>query len=129
MNNLSIDDMRDCLELCHGIDEDLLIPATYVADGDPEKFEKVLSYFTDDRFQKFTDSGIPHCEDCQIPFLLMPNKFALEIELGGSGMSTGEDIALILEGIAAKIGEESLTDRAHKIQDRNGNSIGKWELK
>lgn len=129
MNNLSVYDMMVCLENCHGIDEDLIMPATLAADGDPAKFEKVLAHFTDDRFQKFTDSGISHCEDCQIPYLLMPEKFTLEIELGGSGMSTGEDIALILEGIAAKIGEEKLTDRAHKIQDRSGNSVGKWELK
>ena len=128
-HNLSIDDMRECLENCHGVEEEYLIPATFAADGDPEKFEKVLAYFTGDRFQKFTDPTMQHSEDCQIPYLLLPEKFTLELELGGSFMSTGEDLALVLEGIAAKIGEEKLSDRVHKIQDRNGNSVGKWELK
>ena len=128
-HNLSIDDMRDCLENCHGVEEDYLIPATFAADGDPEKFEKVLAYFSGDRFQKFTDPTMRHSEDCQIPYLLLPEKLTLEIELGGSSMSTGEDLALVLEGIAAKIQGEKLTDRKHKIQDINGNSVGKWELK
>ena len=129
MLNLSIDDMRDCLEDCHGVEEEYLIPATFAADGDPEKFEKVLEYFTGDRFDKFTDPTMQHSEDCQIPYLLLPEKLTLEIEIGGSSMSTGEDLALVLEGIAAKICEEKLSDRVHKIQDRNGNSVGKWELK
>ena len=129
MTNLSIDDMRECLENCHGVEEEYLIPATFAADGDPEKFEKVLTYFSGDRFQKFTDPTMRHEEDCQIPYLLLPEKFTLEIEIGGSSMSTGEDLALVLEGIAAKICEEKLSDRVHKIQDRNGNSVGKWELK
>ena len=128
-HNLSIDDMRDCLENCHGVEEEYLIPATFAADGDPEKFEKVLAYFTGDRFDKFTDPTMQHGEDCQIPYLLLPEKFTLEIEIGGSFMSTGEDLAMVLEGIAAKICEEKLSDRVHKIQDRNGNSVGKWELK
>ena len=129
MINLSIDDMRECLENCHGVEEDHLIPATFAADGDPAKFEKVLAYFTDDRLSKFTDPTMRHSEDCQIPYLLLPEKFTLEIEIGGSSMSTGEDLALVLNGIAAKICEEKLSDRVHKIQDRNGNSVGKWELK
>lgn len=128
-HNFSIDDMRDCLENCHGVEEEYLIPATFAADGDPKKFEKVLAYFTGDRFDKFTDPTMRHSEDCQIPYLLLPEKFTLEIEIGGSFMSTGEDLALVLEGIAAKIGEEKLSDRVHKIQDRNGNSVGKWDLK
>lgn len=128
-HNLSIDDMRDCLENCHGVEEDYLIPATFAADGDPEKFEKVLGYFTDDRYSKFTDPTMRHSEDCQIPYLLLPEKLTLEIELGGSSMSTGEDLALVLNEIAAKIQEEKLTDRKHKIQDISGNSVGKWELK
>ena len=129
MTNLSIDDMRDCLENCHGVEEDYLIPATFAADEDPEKFEKVLAYFSGDRFQKFTDPTMQHEEECQIPYLLLPEKLTLEIELGGSSMSTGEDLALVLEGIAAKICEEKLSDRKHKIQDISGNSVGKWELK
>ena len=129
MINLSIDDMRDCLENCHGVEEDYLIPATFAADGDPKKFEKVLEYFTDDRYSKFTDPTMQHEEECQIPYLLLPEKLTLEIELGGSSMSTGEDLALVLEGIAAKICEEKLSDRKHKIQDISGNSVGKWELK
>lgn len=129
MLNLSIDDMRDCLENCHGVEEEYLIPATFAADGDPEKFEKVLAYFTGDRFDKFTDPAMQHSEDCQIPYLLLPEKFTLEIEIGGSSMSTGEDLALVLNGIAAKICEEKLSDRVHKIQDISGNSVGKWELK
>ena len=56
----TIDDMRECLENCHGVEEDYLIPATFAADEDPEKFEKVLAYFTGDRFQKFTDPTIVH---------------------------------------------------------------------
>ena len=128
-HNLSIDDMRDCLENCHGVEEEYLIPATFSADGDPEKFEKVLGYFTGDRFDKFTDPTMQHSEDCQIPYLLLPEKFTLEIEIGGSSMSTGEDLALVLNGIAAKIQEEKLTDRKHKIQDISGNTVGKWDLK
>ena len=129
MPNLSVYDMLVCLENCHGVEEDYIIPATYTADGDPEKFEKVLSYFTGDRFQKFTDPTMQHSEDCQIPYLLLPEKLTLEIEIGGSSMSTGEDLALVLNGIAAKIQGEKLTDRNHKIQDISGNSVGKWELK
>lgn len=128
-HNLTIDDMRECLENCHGVEEEYTIPATFAADGDPAKFEKVLAYFTDDRHSKFTDPTMQHSEDCQIPYLLLPEKFTLEIELGGSSMSTGENLALVLNGIAAKIGGEKLSDRVHKIQDRNGNSVGKWELK
>ena len=128
-HNFSIDDMRECLENCHGVDEEYLIPATFVADGDPEKFEKVLAYFSGDRFDKFTDPTMQHSEDCQIPYLLLPEKFTLEIEIGGSSMSTGVDLALVLNGIAAKICEEKLTDRKHKIQDISGNSVGNWELK
>lgn len=128
-HNFSIDDMRECLENCHGVEEDYLIPALYAADEDPEKFEKVLGYFTGDRFDKFTDPTMRHEEECPIPYLLLPEKFTLEIELGGSSMSTGVDLALVLNGIAAKICEEKLSDRVHKIQDRNGNSVGKWELK
>ena len=128
-HNLSIDDMRECLENCHGVEEDYIIPATFAADGDPAKFEKVLGYFTGDRFDKFTDPTMRHEEECQIPYLLLPEKFTLEIELGGSSMSTGEDLALVLNGIAAKICEEKLSDRKHKIQDISGNSVGKWELK
>ena len=128
-HNFSIDDMRECLENCHGVEEDYLIPALYAADEDPEKFEKVLAYFSGDRHSKFTDPTMRHEEECPIPYLLLPEKFTLEIELGGSSMSTGEDLALVLEGIAAKIGGEKLSDRVHKIQDRNGNSVGKWELK
>lgn len=128
-HNFSIDDMRECLENCHGVEEEYLIPATFAADGDPAKFEKVLAYFTGDRFDKFTDPTINHCEDCQIPYLLLPEKFTLEIEIGGSSMSTGVDLALVLNGIAAKIQGETLTDRKHKIQDISGNSVGKWELK
>lgn len=129
MLNLSINDMRECLENCHGVEEEYLIPATFAADGDPKKFEKVLEYFTDDRYSKFTDPTMRHEEECPIPYLLLPEKFTLEIEIGGSFMSTGEDLALVLEGIAAKIGGEKLSDRVHKIQDRNGNTVGKWELK
>lgn len=128
-HNFSIDDMRDCLENCHGVEEEYLIPATFAADGDPEKFEKVLGYFTGDRFDKFTDPTMRHSEDCQIPYLLLPEKLTLEIELGGSSMSTGEDLALVLSGIAAKIQGEKLADRKHKIQDISGNTVGKWELK
>ena len=128
-HNLTIDDMRECLENCHGVDEDYIIPATFAADGDPEKFEKVLEYFTDDRHSKFTDPTMRHEEECPIPYLLLPEKFTLEIELGGSSMSTGEDLALALNEIAAKIQEEKLTDRKHKIQDISGNTVGKWDLK
>ena len=128
-HNFSIDDMRECLENCHGVEEEYLIPATFAADGDPGKFEKVLGYFTGDRFDKFTDPTITHHEDCPIKYELMPDKFTLEIELGGSSMSTGEDLALVLNGIAAKIWGEKLSDRNHKIQDISGNSVGNWELK
>lgn len=128
-HNLTIGDMRECLAECFKIDEDLIIPATYAADGDPAKFEKVLEYLSGDRFQKFTDPTINHCEECPIPYQLLPDKFTLEIEIGGSSMSTGEDLALVLNGIAAKIQEEKLTDRKHKIQDISGNTVGKWELK
>lgn len=129
MTNLSIDDMRECLVECFEVEEDYLIPALHIAEEDPAKFEKLLAYFTGDRFDKFTDPNISHCEECQIPNLLMPDKLTLEIEIGGSSMSTGEDLALVLEGIAAKICGEKLTDREQKILDRNGNTVGTWEVK
>lgn len=129
MNNLSIDDMRACLEDCHGVDEDYLIPALVAADGDPKKFEKVLSYLTDDRFQKFTDPTIRHNEGCQIPYLLMPDRFVLEIELGNSAMQNGGDLIDALTQLAERLGCIEYMQTVGKIQDRNGNYVGKWELK
>ena len=70
----TIDDMRECLENCHGVEEDYLIPALYAADEDPEKFEKVLAYFTGDRFQKFTDPAMVHNCECDLYRTISPRK-------------------------------------------------------
>lgn len=75
------------------------------------------------------DPAINHCEDCPIPYELLPDKFTLEIEIGGSAMMTGEDLALALDGIANKIKWGGLTENLGRIQDRNGNTVGTWEMK
>lgn len=129
MLNLTTDNMRDCLEDCHGVEEDYLIPALVAADGEPEKFEKVLSYFTGDRYQKFTDPGIRHSEDCPIAYELKPNKFTLEINLGNSAMQSGEHLIDALTQLAERLGCMEYMQTAGTIQDRNGNSAGRWELK
>ena len=128
-HNFSIDDMRDCLENCHGVEEEYLIPATFAADGDPEKFEKVLGYFTGDRFDKFTDPTMRHDEDCQIPYLLLPEKFTLEIDLGNDEMMSADHLIDALTQLAERIGCGTFGKKSGKIQDRNGNSVGKWDLK
>lgn len=128
--NLSIDDMRDCLELCHGIDEDLIIPATFTADGDPAKFEKVLTHFTGDQFQKFTDPRMVHDHNCLVFLeLYRPEKFTLEIELGNDEMLSGEHLIDALTQLADRLGCIEYEKTAGKIQDRNGGTVGKWELK
>lgn len=129
MNNLSVYDMMVCLEHCHGIDEDLIMPATFTADGDPKKFEKVLAHFTGDQFQKFTDPTMRHEEECQIPHLLMPEKFTLEIELGNSAMMNNEHLIDALTQLADRLGCMAYEKTTGKIQDRNGRSVGSWELK
>ena|SRR5699024_2034452 len=129
MPNLSVYDMLVCLENCHGVEEDYIIPATYTADGDPEKFEKVLAYFTGDRFQKFTDPAIRHNEDCQIPYLLLPEKFTLEIDLGNDAMMSADHLIDALTQLAERLGCIEYGKTTGKIQDRNGRSVGKWELK
>jgi hypothetical protein len=58
-------------------------------------------------------------------------KFVLEIELGNDAMQTAEDVA---EAIRAKLkGIEASTFDApegpYNIRDRNGNTVGKWEVK
>lgn len=129
MTNLSIDNMRECLEHCHGVEEDYLIPALVAADGDPKKFEKVLNYFTGDRYQKFTDPNIRHSAECQIPYLLMPDRFALEINMGNSAMQGGEDLIDALTQLGERLGCMEYMQTAGTIQDRNGGTVGKWELK
>lgn len=128
-HNFSIDDMRDCLENCHGVEEEYLIPATFAADGDPEKFEKVLGYFTGDRHVKFTDPTITHHEDCPIKYELMPDRFTLEIELGNAAMRKTEDIANALGSVIDHLKYRDMSKFVGHIQDTNGNSVGKWELK
>ena len=129
MLNLSIDDMRECLENCHGVEEDYLIPATFAADGDPEKFEKVLGYFTGDRFDKFTDPTMQHEEECPVKYELMPEKFTLEIDLGNDAMMSADHLIDALTQLADRLGCIEYGKTTGKIQDRNGNSVGKWELK
>lgn len=129
-HNFSIDDMRDCLENCHGVEEDYLIPATFAADGDPRKFEKVLGYFTGDRFQRFNDPTMVH--DCECPIfieLYRPEKFTLEINLGNDEMSNADHLIDALTQLADRIGCGTYGKKSGKIQDRNGGSVGKWELK
>jgi len=58
-------------------------------------------------------------------------KFTLEIELGNDAMQSAEDVA---EAIRSKLkGIEASTFNApegpYNIRDRNGNTVGKWEVK
>ena len=128
-HNLSIDDMRECLENCHGVEEEYLIPATFAADGDPAKFEKVLAYFTDDRHSKFTDPTMRHEEECPVKYELMPEKFTLEINLGNAAMKEIEDIRKALWCVSEHLSCRDMADFVGHIQDLNGNAVGKWELK
>lgn len=128
MTNLSVNDMRECLIECFEVEEDYLIPATFVAEEDPAKFEKVLGYFTGDRFEKFTDPNISHSENCAVAYELRPQKFTLEIELGNSAMSEIEDIARALRGVTESLSYRDMSKFVGYVQDRNGNSVGKWEL-
>lgn len=126
----TIDDMRDCLENCHGVEEDYLIPATFAADEDPEKFEKVLAYFSGDRFQKFTDPTMVHNCECPIFIeLYRPEKFTLEIDLGNDEMIDADHLIDALTQLADRLGCIEYGKTTGKIQDRNGGSVGKWELK
>ena len=126
----TIDDMRDCLENCHGVEEDYLIPALYAADEDPEKFEKVLAYFSGDRFQKFTDPTMVHNCECPIFIeLYRPEKFTLEINLGNDEMIDAGHLIDALTQLAERLGCIEYGKTTGKIQDRNGGSVGKWELK
>lgn len=126
----TIDDMRECLENCHGVEEDYLIPATFAADEDPEKFEKVLAYFSGDRFQKFTDPTMVHNCECPIFIeLYRPEKFTLEIDLGNDEMIDADHLIDALTQLADRLGCIEYGKTTGKIQDRNGGSVGKWELK
>ena len=126
----TIDDMRECLENCHGVEEDYLIPATFAAEEDPERFEKVLAYFTGDRFQKFTDPTMVHNCECPIFIeLYRPEKFTLEIDLGNDEMIDADHLIDALTQLAERLGCIEYGKTTGKIQDRNGNSVGKWELK
>ena len=126
----TIDDMRDCLENCHGVEEDYLIPATFAADEDPEKFEKVLAYFSGDRFQKFTDPTMVHNCECPIFIeLYRPEKFTLEMDLGNDEMIDADHLIDALTQLADRLGCIEYGKTTGKIQDRNGGSVGKWELK
>ena len=126
----TIDDMRDCLENCHGVEEDYLIPALYAADEDPEKFEKVLAYFSGDRFDKFTDPTMVHNCECPIFIeLYRPEKFTLEIDLGNDEMIDADHLIDALTQLADRLGCIEYGKTTGKIQDRNGGSVGKWELK
>ena len=126
----TIDDMRDCLENCHGVEEDYLIPATFAADEDPEKFEKVLAYFTGDRFQKFTDPTMVHNCECPIFIeLYRPEKFTLEIDLGNDEMIDADHLIDALTQLAERLGCIEYGKTTGKIQDRNGGTVGKWDLK
>ena len=126
----TIDDMRDCLENCHGVEEDYLIPATFAADEDPEKFEKVLAYFSGDRFQKFTDPAMVHDHECPIFIeLYRPEKITLEIDLGNDEMIDADHLIDALTQLADRLGCIEYGKTTGKIQDRNGGSVGKWELK
>ena len=126
----TIDDMRECLENCHGVEEDYLIPATFAADEDPEKFEKVLAYFTGDRFQKFTDPTMVHNCECPIFIeLYRPEKFTLEIDLGNDEMIDADHLIDALTQLAERLGCIEYGKTTGKIQDRNGGTVGKWDLK
>lgn len=124
-----IDAMRDCLTECFGVEDDYITPVAVVANDDPKIFARALAYFTGDRYSSFDDPAINHCEDCAIPYELLPDKLKIEIEIGGSAMMTGEDLALALDGIANKIKWGGLTENLGRIQDRSGNTVGTWELK
>lgn len=128
MDNISIDDMRGCLVDCFKVEEEYLIPALYVADGDPEKLEKVLTFFSGDRHTKFTDPTIPHCENCSVAYELRPRKFTLTMELGNKAMKSGTDLGDALTQLATRMGYIEYSNKIGHIEDRHGYAVGKWEL-
>lgn len=127
-HNFSIDDMRECLTGCFDVDDDLLIPATYVADGDSEKFEKVLSHFTGGSYETFANPYMLHDEDCPIRYELLPDKFTLTIELGNVEMKEIEHVQKALEDAKRDLGYHTMRSGHGYIRDANGHNVGKWEL-
>lgn len=76
----------------------------------------------------------PYCEhhftyhaigdDCRP---LAPLTFTLTITLGNDAMQDGGDIAEALEWVADHT--DIMGSREGSIRDRNGNTVGKWEVK
>lgn len=60
---------------------------------------------------------------------MTPEKFTLEIELGNAAMSEIEDITRALESVIDYLNYRDMSKFVGHIQDYNGNSVGKWELK
>lgn len=127
-HKFSIDDMRECLAGCFDVDDDLLIPAACVADGDPAKFEKVLSHFTGGSYETFANPYMLHNEECPIRYMLLPDKFTLTIELGNAAMKEIEHIQKALEDVKRGLDCHTMRNGYGWVSDGNGHNVGKWEL-
>ena len=58
-------------------------------------------------------------------FAFIPEKFTLEITMGNSEMSSLDDIAKALQGVARQL--ISWQSKSGPVKDTNGNSVGSFE--
>jgi hypothetical protein len=58
-------------------------------------------------------------------------RFVLEIKIGNAAVETWDDVADLIRKEADKIEgcDRPLVTEHDKIHDRNGNTVGKWEVK
>lgn len=56
--------------------------------------------------------------------------FTLTIELGNDAMQTTDDIATALEAVAVQLQRSGAINPEYqqKVRDRNGNTVGRWEV-
>lgn len=76
----------------------------------------------------------PTCAENPTPRSPMPCKFVLEIELGNEAMQNGKDVHSVLLVAAAQVREYSAEhlqegQAFRRLIDRNGNTVGQWEVK
>lgn len=60
---------------------------------------------------------------------MTPEKFTLNINLGNAAMCEIEDLARALERVIEDLSYGDISRSVGHIQDLNGNTVGKWELK
>lgn len=60
---------------------------------------------------------------------MTPEKFTLNINLGNAAMCEIEDLARALERVIEDLSYGDMSRSVGYIQDLNGNTVGKWELK